>query len=141
MSGYRSMIPAPKNALTALIAAPRVRGSPADERVVPEVAVPRIARGETMMRHAEPFVVGRGPDRLQVRMVDGNAFSQVGIDICGPWRARPCFDFFHRRLDGSAALHNVSLQAARVLAAEVIGKAVVGMDKPDLDRNVIRGWR
>ena len=47
------------------------------------------------MRHTQTFVVGRGPDRLQVRVVDGNAFSQVGRDSCGPWRMRPSFDLFH----------------------------------------------
>ena len=36
------------------------------------------------MRHTEPCVVGRGPDRLQVRVVDGNAFSQVGIRYLQP---------------------------------------------------------
>ena len=43
------------------------------------------------MRHTQPFVVGRGPDRLQIWVVDGNAFSQIGMDACNPWRTLPRF--------------------------------------------------
>src|SRR5207247_4512443 len=57
--------------------APRVRGSPANERVVPEVAVARITLGKTVMRDTEPCFVLRGPDRLQIRVIDGNYFIQV----------------------------------------------------------------
>src|SRR5262245_34458938 len=74
--------------------APWVRGSPADERVVPEVAVTRIALGKTVMRDTEACFVRRGPDRLQIRVIDGDSFIQVRIDPRDPWRARPGFDFF-----------------------------------------------
>src|SRR5207247_8979573 len=37
--------------------APRVRGSPANERVVPEVAVASVTLGETVMRHTEECLV------------------------------------------------------------------------------------
>ena len=74
---------------------PRVRCSPANERVVPEVAIARITLGKTVMRDTEPCFVRRGPDRLQIWVIDGDSFIQVRIDPRGPWRARPCFDFFH----------------------------------------------
>ena len=91
------------------------------------------------MRHTEPFVVGGSPDGLQVRVVDGNAFRQVGIDAGGPWRTRPGLDFLHRYLDGSAAHYNERLQAMRVLAAEVMGKAMVGLDKTHFNLDLVRG--
>src|SRR5262245_31483054 len=120
---------------------PWVRGSPADEWVVPKIAVSRVAGGKTVVRHAEPCVVGRSPNRIQVRMVDGNAFSQIGIDACGPWRARPCFDFLRRCLDRSTAHNDERLQAVGVLAAKVMGKTVIGSDKSDLNLHVVRRRR
>src|SRR5512147_902127 len=110
-----------------------MRGGAADKGVVPEVAIARVTGGETMVHDTQPGVVGGGPERFQTRMVDGHALGQVGMDAGGPWRARPGFDLLHRLIDRSAAHDDERFQTARKLAAEFLGKAVVGPDKADLN--------
>ncbi len=86
--------------------APRVRGRSADKRIIPEITVPGVAAGEAVMRDAKPSLIGRGPDWLQVRMVDGNAFGEIRMNADGPGRARPSSDFFDRCFDRPAAHHD-----------------------------------
>src|SRR5439155_10209255 len=120
---------------------PRVRGSPANEWVVPEVAVARITLGKTVMRDTEPCFVRRGPDRLQIWVIDGNSFIQVRIDPRGPRRARPCFDFFHGYVDCFIAHHDERFEPMWILTAKVVRKAVIRANKSNLNLNVIRSRR
>src|SRR5262245_54718823 len=120
---------------------PRVRGSPANERVVPEIAVARITLGKTVMRDTEPCFVRRGPDRLQIRVIDGNAFIQVRIDPRGPWRARPGFDFFHRYVNRFIAHHDERFEPMWILTAKVVRKAVIRANESNLNLNIVRSRR
>ena len=51
------------------------------------------------------------------------------------------FDFLHRCFDRFATHYDERLETVRLLAAEVIGKAMVGPDKADFNFDVVRGRR
>src|SRR5437667_7467448 len=116
---------------------PRMRGTPTEERVVPEVAVARETLGKTVMRDTEPCFVRRGPDRLQIWVIDGKAFIQVRIDPRNPWRARPGFDFFHGYVNRFIAHHDERFESMWIVTAKVVGKAVIRANKSNLNLNVV----
>ena len=88
------------------------------------------------MDNGQVLLRRRGPDGLQVGVVQGLVDAGVGPDSHGPGRVAPGLDLQHRVLHSRSGHGQVRLEPAGVLGAEVVHEAVIGPVHGDLDGRV-----
>src|SRR5919108_1348742 len=81
---------------------PRMGCQPADEPIVPKVAITGEAKRKAVMNDTEAFFVGGSPDWLEVGVVQWLVEREPGLYPYGPRTAAPFSDLFHGILDPQA---------------------------------------
>ena len=120
--------------------APRMRGEPAEEDVVVQIAVAGIIRrgpGEAVIGDRQVVFLRLPPDRLQARVIRRQSLGEQRHHRHRPFRLGPCADFAHRFVDPPGRGDDRPGQPIRMRPAELRHVAMKRADHRDLDRRIV----